>query len=139
MDSALLGLTVLAWGNSIGDFVANLALACNGSADGVQIAMSGCYAAPMFNTLVGLGLSLVLASWHSYPLSFVVPEDKSLFWTLGFLLIGLCYTAVVLPFHGMRPTRAMGIGLLSIYASFIVLRVACLMGFIAWPGLSSST
>lgn len=51
---SLLGLTILAWGNSIGDLMANLSIAKKGYA---EMAMTGCYAAPLFNLLLGLGLS----------------------------------------------------------------------------------
>ncbi|XXG77074.1 hypothetical protein AAC387_Pa08g1305 [Persea americana] len=59
---AILGLTVLAWGNSVGDVIANVAMAING----------------------GLGLSLVRSSWHEYPSAYVVPIDASLYLLIWF-------------------------------------------------------
>ncbi len=50
----LLALTVLAWGNSIGDFMANTSIAKKGFA---EMALTGCFAAPLFNNVLGLGLS----------------------------------------------------------------------------------
>merc|ERR1711939_192200 len=51
---AILGLTVLAWGNSIGDLVADLSVARAGSPN---MAVTACFAGPLFNMLVGLGVS----------------------------------------------------------------------------------
>ncbi len=45
----VLGLTVLAWGNSIGDFSTNMAMAKKGLAN---MALTACYAGPVFNLLV---------------------------------------------------------------------------------------
>lgn len=54
---AFLGITVLAWGNSCGDMMANSAVAKKGFA---RMALIGCFAGPLFNLLIGLGLSLTI-------------------------------------------------------------------------------
>jgi len=130
MNPAILGLTLLAWGNSIGDLISNLALSLN-SGDDVQIAISGCYAGPMFNTLVGLGLSFVLASWKASPNALILREDNSLFYTIGFLFVILLWVLVVLPASDMCPNKIMGVGLLLLYAMFLSLQLAKSLGFIS--------
>ncbi|CAI5952654.1 unnamed protein product [Closterium sp. NIES-64] len=106
----ILALTVLAWGNSVGDLVANLSFAASGDQSRLQIAWSGCFAGPLFNTLVGLGLSLVLACWSRYPEPYVVPVDPTLLFTLGFLFLVLLFVLIRLGWLGERGGNSDGIG-----------------------------
>ncbi|MCO5559425.1 hypothetical protein L7F22_013025 [Adiantum nelumboides] len=131
INPAILGLTVLAWGNCIGDLVADLALACGGR-DGVQIAVSGCYAGPLFNMVVGLGLSLMLACWRSVPHPLAITdEDGTLFFIIGFFVAGLLWALVVLPLNNMRLSKGFGAGLLLLYGGFLVTGMCYAMGWIS--------
>jgi sodium/potassium/calcium exchanger 6 len=134
INPSVLGLTVLAWGNSLGDLIANIAMAINGGADGAQIAISGCYAGPMFNVLMGLGLSLLFSSISEYPSSFQIPGDPSLYETLGFLMGGLLWALVILPKNNMRLDRSLGFGLLAIYLCFLFLRLTRALGLLNLHG-----
>jgi Ca2+/Na+ antiporter len=51
--SGVVGLTLLAWGNSLGDFFGNRAMARAGHA---SIATTACFASPLFNMLMSLSL-----------------------------------------------------------------------------------
>ncbi|BAT89049.1 hypothetical protein LR48_Vigan09g001000 [Vigna angularis] len=115
ISPSILGLTVMAWGNSIGDLMTNLTMALNGGAEGAQVAISGCYAAPIFNILIGLGLSLVTTTWSEYPQHVVIPRDPYLWETMVFLVVGLVWALLVLIKRDMKLDRLLGGGLLFLY------------------------
>ena len=54
ISPAVLGVTVLAWGNSAGDLVADVIVAKSGEP---MMAVAACYSGPLFNAAVGLGLA----------------------------------------------------------------------------------
>ncbi|KAF8681701.1 hypothetical protein HU200_045132 [Digitaria exilis] len=125
---SVLGVTVLAWGDSLGDLVSNVAMAVHGGAGGAQTAVSGCYAGPLFNTVVGLGLSLALAAGAQRPAPFVVPVDAAAYEAVGFFGAALAWALFVVPVRGMRIDRVYGVGLIAIYLCFFAVRVAETLG-----------
>ncbi|XP_061356760.1 cation/calcium exchanger 2-like [Gastrolobium bilobum] len=128
VSPSILGLTVLAWGNSLGDLVTNLTMALNGGPEGAQIAISGCYAGPIFNTVVGLGLSLLSSTWSVYPSSVVIPRDPYLWETLALLVVGLVWALVVLIRRDMKLDALLGGGLLVVYFISMFLRLIQTLG-----------
>ena len=56
IDPSILGLTVIAWGNSIGDYSSNLAMAKRGLGN---VSMTASFAGPVFNILIGLGFGFL--------------------------------------------------------------------------------
>lgn len=132
VKASVLGVTVLAWGDSLGDLVSNVAMATHGGPGGAQTAVSACYAGPLFNTVVGLGLSLTLAAGAQYPAPFTLPADAAVYETVGFLCAGLAWALVVVPARGMRLDRVYGVGLIVIYLTFFGVRVLDSLGL--WFG-----
>jgi len=61
LPKSFLGLTLLAWGNCMGDLNADVAMTKKGFG---EMAITGCLAGPIFNILVGLGISTVITTLH---------------------------------------------------------------------------
>ena len=53
VPGSIMGLTILAWGNSMGDLSANITMARKGLAN---MAITACFAGPVFNILIGMAL-----------------------------------------------------------------------------------
>ena len=58
----LLALTILSWGNSLGDTNADIAMTKKGFG---EMAITGTMAGPIFNILIGQGLSIILQLFSS--------------------------------------------------------------------------
>lgn len=109
---AFLGLTILAWGNSIGDFFTNTAVAKQGLG---AMALAGCYAGPVFNILIGFGSALVYASSSSYPEPFPVIFDTSSIVSIVFLIFSLSSTVIIVSLRNFKLDQPFGIYLITLY------------------------
>ncbi|KAI8841308.1 Sodium/calcium exchanger protein-domain-containing protein [Chytridium lagenaria] len=66
INDALMGLTIFALGNSLGDLITNLSIARMGSS---AMALGACFGSPMMNILLGVGVtatSVILPSGNPY-------------------------------------------------------------------------
>ncbi|XP_047085771.1 cation/calcium exchanger 1-like [Lolium rigidum] len=136
IPASVLGVTVLAWGNSLGDLVSDVAMATQEGKAGAQTAVAGCYAGPAFNMVVGLGLSMAIAAAGTYPEPYEVPVQASTYVTVGFLVAGLAWALVVLPARGMRLDAVLGAGLLALYLCFLAVRLADAVGVLSLNSFS---
>jgi sodium/potassium/calcium exchanger 6 len=62
VSPAVLGVTVLAWGNSVGDLVSDVVVARGGAP---EMAVAACHSSPLFNLCVGLGLAFCASHWRA--------------------------------------------------------------------------
>lgn len=89
----VLGATVLAWGNSVGDLVADIVMAQKGFPGS---ALSAAYAGPMMNMLIGMGVGLTVRCATIFPTAVEVAASKSFLMSGGFLFFILYGSLVVL-------------------------------------------
>lgn len=120
LPPSLLGLTVLAWGNSVGDLVADVAIAKAGQP---AMAMAGCFAGPMFNMLVGLGTALVIQTANIYPQAYQLHFHTGIVIAFVFLLSSLMGSLLVITWGRFRVPRFWGFCLVGLYVVFMVVSI----------------
>lgn len=123
ISAALLGLTVLSWGNSVGDAFASIAISRKGFG---EMAFTGCIAGPVFNLLLGLGVTTLRCNMK---LTGGIPFDPDTFdaqarltyltlFSSVFTLVVLIWLAVT---NNFKMTRWHGHVLLWIYGITVAL------------------
>ncbi|EKX40666.1 hypothetical protein GUITHDRAFT_164587 [Guillardia theta CCMP2712] len=126
VSDTLMGLTVLSLANSVGDLVANLAMARAGMP---SMAAAACIGAPLLNLLFGGGLAtflgnLLVASPYPFEL------NLQLYVSILFLTFSLIAMLVYAVMHKFEIRAPLGFILILIYGAFMI---TCL-GFEAWGG-----
>ncbi|XP_019440548.1 PREDICTED: cation/calcium exchanger 5 isoform X1 [Lupinus angustifolius] len=124
LPPAILGLTVLAWGNSVGDLVADVAVAKAGHP---AMAMAGCFAGPMFNMLVGLGSALVIQTANIYPRAYELNFHVGIVIAFVFLILSLMGSLLVITWCRFRVPRFWGFCLVGLYIAFMAVSLLIAM------------
>ena len=130
VSETLLGATVLAWGNSVGDIVADITVAKEGHP---AMAIAACFAGPLFNLLMGLSAGLAIATEEHGTIAGIHLENE-LVVLAGALLVSLSFQAIATPLmHKWRYSRGMAIASLSYYLVFSVVYALISVG-VLFPG-----
>lgn len=132
ISDSLLGLTVFAVGNSLGDLVADITVARLGYP---VMALSACFGGPMLNILLGVGLGGIYMTLHpssssSSPSSFAsssspsvsaisdpyhIAVSKTLLISGGTLLVTLIGLLILVPLNKWKMDRKIGLGLVLLW------------------------
>uniref|UniRef100_A0A452U1J9 Solute carrier family 8 member B1 n=1 Tax=Ursus maritimus TaxID=29073 RepID=A0A452U1J9_URSMA len=128
LSNTVLGLTLLAWGNSIGDAFSDFTLARQGYP---RMAFSACFGGIILNLLVGVGLGCLLQISRSHAAEVKLEPDGLLVWVLaGALGLSLVCSLVSVPLQCFQPSRVYGFCLLLFYANFLVVALLTEFGVI---------
>ncbi|XP_063171593.1 mitochondrial sodium/calcium exchanger protein [Candoia aspera] len=118
LSNTVLGLTLLAWGNSIGDTFSDLTMARQGYP---RMAFSACFGGIIFNMLVGIGLGCLL-QMTSGKLVVRLESDGLLVWILaGALGLSLVISFLSVPAQCFRLGQAYGCCLIAYYLVFLTI------------------
>ena len=120
---SILGLTVLAWGNSLTDLVANMSVAMQ-STGGASMAMTACFAGPLFNLLLGIGVGFILFFTDTGKTSVAVEFDSIVFVGCIFAMVFCIGIIAISIINGQRLPGWSGWLLMSWYGLYMVVIVA---------------
>jgi sodium/potassium/calcium exchanger 6 len=124
ISPAFLGITILAWGNAMGDYCTNLAIAKQGYG---RMAIAGSNAGPVFNILLGFGISLLFTSWKCYPKPYAFHIDSSLAFSLIYLIFVLALSLIILFFRSFQFDYSVGIILILLYIVYTVIQISLIL------------
>jgi sodium/potassium/calcium exchanger 6 len=122
ISDSLLGLTVFAVGNSLGDLVADITVARLGYP---VMALSACFGGPMLNILLGIGLGGLYMTLHGGRTSrhnevvvhvpYEIAISKVLIISGSTLLVVLVGLLIVVPLNNWRMDHKIGWGLVAVW------------------------
>eukprot|EP00794_Sanderia_malayensis_P014110 gene14110-15585_t len=138
LSNAVLGLTLLAWGNSIGDFVANLAMAKNGAP---RMAIAACYGGPLLSILctndlcpvvaltiqqdmmLGVGISCTVSSLTNNGHLDLIRGRTQYIISAAFLAVSLVAAVVVMPLLKFATSKFVGLFLILLYIGYLIMSI----------------
>jgi len=124
LDTALLGLTILAIGNSVGDLVADTTVAKTGRP---EMGVASTFGSSLLNDVLGLGISLTAWCINHYPSSFSFDIHSSNFAKVKlswiFLCVSLFTSLIVFPVTKFNPPKIYGISLVLLYVLFMTITI----------------
>jgi len=118
IPSSVLGLTVLSWGNSVGDLVADVALAKRGKS---RTAIAGVFASPLLSDVLGLGVSLTSYAASKGSLHAVLSVQNKL--AAAFLTLSLVSSMIVFSLYKFSCPRRFAYILLAQYGLLVLVSV----------------
>ncbi|CAI2353709.1 unnamed protein product [Caenorhabditis sp. 36 PRJEB53466] len=115
LSMELLGLTIMAWSNCIGDIVADIAVVKQGFP---KMAMAAAIGGPLFNLLIGFGLPFTIAAAQGKEIELQINPVYRLL--MLFLAISLVTTFVALFIERFTVRWPHAVALIFIFATFLI-------------------
>ena len=131
LSDAILGITVLAFGNSVGDLAANVTMARMGYP---EMSISACFAGPLLNLLMTMGVSGLLKLGRGPS---VLTRSVNVVFTYFGLLMMILLNLVVIPWHSFGIPRFYGLMLLVLYVVVVAVTIGLDLGDVSVFGLPS--
>ncbi|KAL3237075.1 Ycx1p RNJ42_01362 [Nakaseomyces bracarensis] len=138
LSQTVLGLTIFAWGNSVGDLVSNITFVQLGVLD---VALGACFGSPLLYILFGIGMdgAIILLNKHAFKernglgallTSFIeFKVDAHLISTCVGIILAFLILIVGVPLNHWRLDSRISTWLLSLYAFVTVINIILALSF----------
>ena len=97
------------------------------------MAVAGIFAGPMFNILMGLGLSLTLVTARQYPEPFEFDAQWDVIVSFSFLVVCLLCNLILVSCNNFHLSRKLGVFLILFYLVFMTLSILLETGVLPDP------
>ncbi|XP_068166797.1 mitochondrial sodium/calcium exchanger protein isoform X1 [Antennarius striatus] len=118
LSTTVLGLTLLAWGNSIGDCFSDITIARQGYP---RMAISACFGGIIFNMLLGVGLGCLVQMLKTHSDLQFTPGGLLTWVLVGSLGLSVVLSFVIIPLCRFQMQRTYGIFLILFYCVFLII------------------
>lgn len=113
-----MGITVFAYGNSIGDLISCIVITRMGYP---LMALAACIGGPLLNILIGLGMSGLMIGHEHIELT---ASLSIVFCLLGLLVNLVVVLLFIVPFSGWRFDKYIGIGMIALWFVGVVIAIS---------------
>ncbi|KAJ3175248.1 hypothetical protein HDU87_006330 [Geranomyces variabilis] len=112
ISSTIMGMTLFAFGNSVGDLMTNISIAQMGYP---AMAVGACFGSPMLNLVLGIGVtSTYLTTSRGTP--YMIDQSLTpVYACAGSLIAGLTAALIYIPYQNFKATAAFGAAAVGAY------------------------
>ncbi|KAG2392909.1 hypothetical protein C9374_009486 [Naegleria lovaniensis] len=118
IPTSVLAITVLSWGNSLSDMIADVVVSRQGYP---SMALGAVFGGPMLNLLIGLFVALTFAPAQLTKLCFSLDSDPTVNLSFIFLIVSLLSSIIVIPILKFRAPKAFGVYMYCLYVVYLVM------------------
>lgn len=120
LSESILGLTILAWGNCLLDFLSNLAVARKGFP---RMGIAACFGAPFLTLLLGVGIPCIIELAGEVDSKMILKYTPLTTILFSFLAISLVSTVIMMIACRFQTRKVYGIYLICLYLTFLTIAV----------------
>ncbi|KAI8817846.1 Sodium/calcium exchanger protein-domain-containing protein [Fimicolochytrium jonesii] len=117
ISETIMGMTLFAIGNSVGDLITNLSIARMGYP---AMAVGACFGSPMLNLVLGIGVTSTYITAKEGVAYELTQSLVPIYACGGALMLGLCISLLYISTNDFAASRTFGMGCIAMYAVFMV-------------------